>query len=282
MIRPKLNDPELVRREYADESGLAARMAVQQSATGPDPYAVVFEAVAEREPGLVLEVGCGRGELAERMSRELNASVVAVDQSERMVELTAARGVEAIVADAQDLPFRRRDLRLRCRGVDALPRAGPRADAPRAAPRPSSRTAGWSPPRAASATSASSGSSSASAAPRRAGSPPRMPKALSCATSRSSSVATYAEPSRSPTARPPTATSRRARPAVSSPTACRSSTARSSRPGTSPSSCASRDQARGAHRAQARRRGALGGRDLASSSSATRAGRSPTTRCRRS
>jgi SAM-dependent methyltransferase len=102
----RLNDPELVRQEYADEAGLAARMAVQESATGPDPYAVVFEAVSECEPGCVLEVGCGRGELAERLHNELEAEVVAVDQSERMVELTAARGVEAIVGDAQDLPFR--------------------------------------------------------------------------------------------------------------------------------------------------------------------------------
>jgi SAM-dependent methyltransferase len=31
--------------------------------------------------------------------------VVAVDQSERMVELTRARGVEAVVGDVQDLPF---------------------------------------------------------------------------------------------------------------------------------------------------------------------------------
>jgi ubiquinone/menaquinone biosynthesis C-methylase UbiE len=81
-------------------------MAVQASATGPDPYAVVFEAVAGCTPQLVLEAGCGRGELAERMARELDARVVAVDQSERMVELTTRRGVEAIVGDVQDLPFR--------------------------------------------------------------------------------------------------------------------------------------------------------------------------------
>ena len=81
-------------------------MAVQQSATGPDPYTVTFEAVRECNPQLVLEVGCGRGELAERMSRELDARIVAIDQSERMVELTAARGVEAIVGDVQDMPFR--------------------------------------------------------------------------------------------------------------------------------------------------------------------------------
>jgi SAM-dependent methyltransferase len=101
-----LNDPTLVRREYADEHGLAARMAVQAEATGADPYAVVFEAVADCSPQLVLEVGCGRGELAERMARGLDARVVAVDQSERMVELTGERGVEAIVGDVQDLPFR--------------------------------------------------------------------------------------------------------------------------------------------------------------------------------
>ncbi|HEU0304575.1 MAG TPA: class I SAM-dependent methyltransferase [Gaiellaceae bacterium] len=102
----RLNDPEVVRAEYADEAGLTARMAAQQSTpTGLDPYAVVFEAVSECEPTSVLEVGCGRGELADRMARELEARVIAVDQSERMVELTAARGVEALVGDVQNLPF---------------------------------------------------------------------------------------------------------------------------------------------------------------------------------
>ena len=62
MTRPeKLNDPELVRAEYADETGLAARMAVQQSATGPDPYTVVFEAVSERKPGTCWRSGAAAG-----------------------------------------------------------------------------------------------------------------------------------------------------------------------------------------------------------------------------
>jgi SAM-dependent methyltransferase len=100
-----LNDPELVRKEYADEKRYAARMAKQETATGPDPYGVVFAAVAERQPRDVLEVGCGRGELAERMSRELSAHVIALDQSARMVELTAARGIEATIGDVVDLPF---------------------------------------------------------------------------------------------------------------------------------------------------------------------------------
>ncbi len=101
-----LNDPEVVRKEYADEKRYAARMAKQETATGSDPYDVVFAAVAERQPRDVLEVGCGRGELAEQMSRELSAHVTALDQSARMVELTAARGVEAVIGDVVDLPFR--------------------------------------------------------------------------------------------------------------------------------------------------------------------------------
>jgi SAM-dependent methyltransferase len=100
-----LNDPEFVRKAYADEMRYAARMSKQETATGPDPYDIVFAAVAERQPRDVLEVGCGRGELAERMSRELSAHVIALDQSARMVELTAARGVEAIIGDVVELPF---------------------------------------------------------------------------------------------------------------------------------------------------------------------------------
>jgi ubiquinone/menaquinone biosynthesis C-methylase UbiE len=53
----------------------------------------------------VLEVGCGTGEFAERIRRELDTELIAVDLSPRMVELAAARGVDARVADVQALPF---------------------------------------------------------------------------------------------------------------------------------------------------------------------------------
>jgi SAM-dependent methyltransferase len=101
----RLNDPAVVREEYADETRLAARKAAHARGEGPDARDVVFEAVAEFGPRRILEVGCGEGELAERMGRELDATVVAIDQSERMVELTRARGVEAQVGDVQDLEF---------------------------------------------------------------------------------------------------------------------------------------------------------------------------------
>jgi SAM-dependent methyltransferase len=101
----KLDDPALVREEYASESRLAARKAAYRFAVGPDPRDVAFDAIAEIEPKRVLEVGCGEGELAERVSRELACQILALDQSERMVELTRARMVDAIVGDVQDLQF---------------------------------------------------------------------------------------------------------------------------------------------------------------------------------
>jgi len=63
------------------------------------------EAVAEVMPRRVLEVGPGRGETAEWIAHETGAEVVAVDQSERMVELTRARGIDARLGDVQALPF---------------------------------------------------------------------------------------------------------------------------------------------------------------------------------
>jgi SAM-dependent methyltransferase len=101
----RLDDPEVVRQEYASERSLAARKAAYRNTEGPDPREVAFQAVAEVAPRRILEVGCGEGELSERMQRELEADVVAVDQSERMVELTRARSVDARVGDVQSLPF---------------------------------------------------------------------------------------------------------------------------------------------------------------------------------
>jgi len=101
----KLNDPHLVREEYASEAGLEARRSIYADSDGPDPRDEALRVVAELEPVSVLEVGCGPGELSERMARDLGLDVIAVDLSERMVELARQRGVEASVADVQALPF---------------------------------------------------------------------------------------------------------------------------------------------------------------------------------
>lgn len=100
----RLNDPEHVVRQYETEAGLAARKAVYRDVSGPDAREVALEAVLRGAPLSVLEVGCGEGELAERLTDAV-AEVVAVDQSSRMVELTCARGVDARVGDVKELPF---------------------------------------------------------------------------------------------------------------------------------------------------------------------------------
>ena len=103
-----LNDPELVRREYATEGGLLARRSIYENASyepSEGPLEVMFDAIESLEPRRLLEVGCGPGEAAARIARELVAEVIAIDISPRMVELARERGVNAAVGDVQSLPF---------------------------------------------------------------------------------------------------------------------------------------------------------------------------------
>jgi SAM-dependent methyltransferase len=101
----RLDDPELVRREYASEVGLRARASVYQGLAGPDARELAFEAVRAANPERVLEVGCGWGEFAARIRDEVEAAVVAIDLSPRMVSLARERGIDARVGDVQELPF---------------------------------------------------------------------------------------------------------------------------------------------------------------------------------
>lgn len=100
-----LNDPDVVRNEYASEQGLEARRSVYDSRIGPDPRDALWEKIVAAAPRRVLEVGPGPGEVSERIQRELGAEVVAIEVSERMVELARGRGVDARIGDVQELPF---------------------------------------------------------------------------------------------------------------------------------------------------------------------------------
>jgi SAM-dependent methyltransferase len=101
-----LDNPTLVRWEFASEERLGTRNAIYRRLfEGVNAEDLAFEAVREAQPARVLEVGCGAGDLAARVARELGAVVTAVDMSERMVKLTADRGIDARVADVQALPF---------------------------------------------------------------------------------------------------------------------------------------------------------------------------------
>jgi ubiquinone/menaquinone biosynthesis C-methylase UbiE len=71
---------------------------------GENATDVALGIVEALEPRRVLEVGCGMGELAEQLGKD-GLDVVAIDLSQRMVELARARGVDVRVGDVQDLPF---------------------------------------------------------------------------------------------------------------------------------------------------------------------------------
>jgi SAM-dependent methyltransferase len=107
-----LSEPDVVAGEYATEDRLLARRSIYEGSDGPDAREVVWRHIAAADPRNVLEVGPGPGELSERIARELGASIVAVDVSPRMVELTRARGIHALVGDVQALPFEDRGFDL--------------------------------------------------------------------------------------------------------------------------------------------------------------------------
>lgn len=102
----RLDDPALVADEYADDTRLRRRASAYTGVhTGVDARVPAVAAVVAAAPRRILEVGCGWGELAEWLARETEAEVVATDLSPHMVELARERGVDARVADVQELPF---------------------------------------------------------------------------------------------------------------------------------------------------------------------------------
>lgn len=113
----RLDNPLVVQWEYASEERLSRRnLTYRDLVEGDSPEDVLFEVVAAVRPQRFLEVGCGVGQFAERVQKELRAEVVAIDVSERMVEPTRARGIETQVADAQALPFG--DAEFDCLGLN--------------------------------------------------------------------------------------------------------------------------------------------------------------------
>ncbi len=124
----RLDNPLLVRWEFASEERLATRNSLtRQLIEGDNPEQFVFEEVAKAKPKDVLEVGAGAGEMSERIARELGAKVVALDNSERMVALTRETRRRSRARGRCRAAVRGRELRLRRRGLDLLPRVQPRS-----------------------------------------------------------------------------------------------------------------------------------------------------------
>ncbi|QIK74210.1 class I SAM-dependent methyltransferase [Nocardioides piscis] len=104
----EMSDADYVREQYASEDKLDTRASVwRPTSDGLDPTTEALRAIDRALVGDadVLEIGCGTGAMAERIHALPGVTLVATDFSERFVELTAARGVDARQADICYLPF---------------------------------------------------------------------------------------------------------------------------------------------------------------------------------
>jgi SAM-dependent methyltransferase len=102
----RLDNPILVQWEFASEERLDKRNSIyRQLVEGDNAEDVLFGAVAQVSPERVLDVGCGTGEMSERIAATLGAQVTALDSSPRMVHLTRERGIDVRVGDIQSLEF---------------------------------------------------------------------------------------------------------------------------------------------------------------------------------
>jgi SAM-dependent methyltransferase len=108
----RLDDAELVRREFSTEERLVRRRLDNWAVVDPayDAEGRTLDLLRRQRPARVLEIGPGTGEFTVRMRAALDAEIVAVDISERLVALVRERGVEAVVGDVQALPFASRDF----------------------------------------------------------------------------------------------------------------------------------------------------------------------------
>lgn len=99
-------DPDAVAEEYSSEDAFRQRaLAFRELLEGPDEEAIVRARILAARPRRLLDVGSGLGDLSTWAKGQLDAEVVAVDSSPRMVELCVQAGVTAIRADMRELPF---------------------------------------------------------------------------------------------------------------------------------------------------------------------------------
>lgn len=101
-----LEDPDAVAEEYASEEAFRQRtLAFMELLEGPDEEEIVRARILAARPRRLLDVGSGLGDLCAWAKAELEAEVVALDSSPRMVELAVQAGVTAVRGDMRQLPF---------------------------------------------------------------------------------------------------------------------------------------------------------------------------------
>jgi len=102
-----LEDSEALAEQYRVEDNLRHRvLAHKELLDGPNDEEIVKSRVLAVRPSRLLDVGSGLG-IFSAWAKEnvLEAEIVAVDSSERMVELAVGLGVDALRSDIRHLPF---------------------------------------------------------------------------------------------------------------------------------------------------------------------------------
>jgi hypothetical protein len=118
----RLDNPLLVRWEYASEERLENRNAVLRALSrGPSPEDASVATVAPLQPKRLLDVGCGLGELGERFQNELGAHVCAIDTHVGGVVLADGRRDECTVRSQHTRALGERALEIRDVDADQLP-----------------------------------------------------------------------------------------------------------------------------------------------------------------
>jgi len=99
----RVGDQEHVASQYAATEPLRGRMSVWgPGPQGLDPTKVLLDALIERSPRKILEIGCGTGAFAQRVVDAIpNVNYLATDASAAMVAATSALGLNAEVRTAQ-------------------------------------------------------------------------------------------------------------------------------------------------------------------------------------
>ena len=99
-----LRDQGLVSREYATLERLQMRRLDRTGwlSGGDDPWLLALAAIAEKHPRRVLDAGCGAGAFATLIAAP---EVTCIDSSPAAVAEAEERGLHALVADIQQLPF---------------------------------------------------------------------------------------------------------------------------------------------------------------------------------
>jgi SAM-dependent methyltransferase len=101
---PRLDDPDVVAREYATLDRFAQRrLARTADVGGASPWLVALDAITEAGPARVLDAGCGTAEFAALITAP---TVVCVDLSPAAARAARTRGMSSAMMNLQHLALR--------------------------------------------------------------------------------------------------------------------------------------------------------------------------------